>query len=751
MTGKVPVLTSSSTPQEDAESPAIEDGSFDVSAAALSALLSTLLTVPLLRLWRADLEVPFAYSGDANSHGMLIKSVLDHGWYERNPQLGAPFGQRFNDFPMPDNLHLAVAKVLGIASDSYGAVMNLYYLLGFGLAAFFAVLALRLLRVSRGVALVVGVLYAFAPYHFIRGEAQLFLASYYAVPLAVMLAMGVLGHTELFPRRAGVDGWLGRVSWRAGATLAMCVLVGSSSAYYGAFAVILVGVAVVGQGVANRDRRALVAGLTVAAAISLTVAANVAPDVLWSRSHGENTEAVFRAPGDTETYSLKLTQLLLPAAAHRVDALGATAQRYLRDFPLPSEPHPLGAVAAIGVIYLVGSAAVTLLRGSARPSTDLRMLHLGVLTIAALLAAMTGGLASLFELVFIPILRGWNRIAIFIAFLGLVAVALLLERLRERWMSGRSMRFAGVLVAVLVLGVLDQTSPDYVPNYQGNRAVFQSDDDFVKRIEAALPDDALVFQLPFVEFPEAGPLHGMIDYDHFRGYLHSSSLRWSYGGIKGRTEADWPESLANERPADVLPRLAAVGFDGVYVDRAGYVDRGRDVEAGFTEALGKEPMVSRDGRLAFFDVREFRRSFLADADEATIEGLRRDALTPVQVEWASGFYEIERRGETSWRWAASESVVELENTGSVREVQITFEVATGASEASTLTITTPGAAAEKIAVSSTSVEVTRTFELPRGASKIELSVDAPAAQPPGELRDLRMRVIDFRISTVPAK
>lgn len=719
---------------------------FDLAIAGIAAVVSLVLTVPVLRLWRADLGIPFAYSGDANSHGMLFKAVLDHGWYERNPNLAAPYVQRFNDFPMPDNLHLAVAKVMDVAFDSYGAVLNLYFLAGFGLSAFFAALVLRLIGLSRGVALVLAVLYAFAPYHFIRGEAQLFLASYYAVPLGILMALGALGHVDLFPRRAESSGWRSYVTWRAATTLGMCVLVGSSSAYYGAFAVILVAVATLGQGVGSRDRRALVVGGLVATAITLTVAANVAPDLLWARSHGSNSEAVYRAPGDTETYSLKLTQLLLPSPHHRIDALASISQRYLRDFPIPSEPHPLGAAAAAGVVYLVGLAGVTLLRG--RPRTDHLPLHLAVLTVASLLAAMTGGLASLFELVFIPILRGWNRIAIFIAFLGLAGVGLLLDGLRSRWLHRRPLAFAGVLLAVLGLGLLDQTSPAFVPDYPGIRTAFQADADFVERIEQALPAGGMVFQLPYVEFPEAGPRYGMVDYDHFRGYLHSDTLRWSYGGMKGRIEADWAASVAAAPPADALPRLAAVGFDGIYIDRAGYADQGAAVEAGITAVLGEAPQVSRNGRLSFFDLTDHRGDLLAGADAAQVRALRRDALTPVQVSFGAGFYEGEQQGESSWHWAGPTSVIELDNTASTRRtVEVAFEVATGTPAPSTLTLTLPGAGPEAVAVSSAPVSVTRVIDLPPGVSRIELSVDSPAAGPPGELRDLRLQVLDFRVST----
>jgi hypothetical protein len=39
--------------------------------------------------------------------------VLDHDWYTRNPDLGAPFGATMYDFPIPEPTHLAVIRLLG--------------------------------------------------------------------------------------------------------------------------------------------------------------------------------------------------------------------------------------------------------------------------------------------------------------------------------------------------------------------------------------------------------------------------------------------------------------------------------------------------------------------------------------------------------------------------------------------------------------------------------------------------------------
>src|SRR5882762_1816083 len=63
------------------------------------ALLSLALATGMLDLWKADLRVPFDYRGDSIVNALVVKSVMQNGWYLNIPQVGAPGHLRFHDFP----------------------------------------------------------------------------------------------------------------------------------------------------------------------------------------------------------------------------------------------------------------------------------------------------------------------------------------------------------------------------------------------------------------------------------------------------------------------------------------------------------------------------------------------------------------------------------------------------------------------------------------------------------------------------
>jgi hypothetical protein len=78
---------------------------------------------------------------------------------------------------------------------------------------------------------------------------------------------------------------------------------------------------------------------------------------------------------------------------------------------------------------------------------------------------------------------------VYIVFFAFFTVALLLERARQKFFRTRGLRvaFSVVVVALTILGLLDQSTRRFVPDYSGVKSEFLNDAEFVKRIEASVP------------------------------------------------------------------------------------------------------------------------------------------------------------------------------------------------------------------------------------------------------------------------
>jgi phosphoglycerol transferase len=697
---------------------------------AAAILFCVLFLTWLWRLWDMHARVPFLCQGDALVVEMIVKTLAENPWYLTNDRVGAPFGLELHDFPLADNLHFGLLKLITLAFPNPFAACNLYFLLTYPLTVLTGLFVLRHFGVSRPTAAVVSLLYAFLPYHVVRGIGHLPLAAYYCLPLAVMVALWVALDQGPFFRKDPLTGRWAFRPWgrRALAGLAVCLLLSANFVYYSYFTCYLLAGAGLLSAVRRRCWRPLAEAGLLVAVIGLGTLANLAPSLLYTLRNGPNTDAAARAPIEAEVYSLKLSHLVLPTPYHRVgwvaerrrqidSALGYTGN----EAALSSS---LGLFGGAGLVVLLGWVFV---RRGGRPRQRL-LTALSSLNLLALLLATTGGLSALFAVFVSPSIRAYCRISVIIAFLALFALALILDWLRERWQGRRLGRYTYLALAgaVLTFGLLDQTGAN-TPDYRGMRELIRRDGDYVRRVEASVPAGSLIYQLPFARFPEFGPVGAMQDYDHFLMYLHSKTLRWSYGAMRGRRADQWQQVVAALYPEDQLRVLSHAGFRGVHVDRLGYADRAAALGARLQQLLGVPPLVSADGRYAYYDMGRFNDRLRAGCSARQLRARRDAALNLVYPDWRPGFSSLEVLGPESWRWCSKAGDLVLENLSSQpRQVTLEFATNTGHPGASRLALSGPLLKMD-LAVSCRPTKVRQELQVPPGRHAIHFACDAPVA------------------------
>ena len=718
----------------------------DFAWALVTVVLTSVLLIPLLRLWKADLKVPFSYTGDGLFSLLVIKGVLEHGWYLENPDVGVPFGLKFYDFPLEGyNFQFLVLKLLSVFSSDPALVLNLYFLLSFPLVALSAFVVLRWLGVSSAVATVCSVLYALAPYHFLRGnEGHLFLSAYYSVPVGAYLIFSLFSDEPLFGRRIRTGSRT--FTWppkRSLFTLALCALVASAGLYYAVFTMMLLIAATMLVIITRREARTLIKGGILVGAILGVLMLNMAPSLAYRFAHGPNEAVAQRVEQESEIYALKLTPMVLPVPGHHIDALSNLADHYYRTTPLPSEgaKQSLGLIATLGFGWLL----LVALAGCLSPRWgigDGRHRWLAVLTVTAFLIGTTGGISSLFAYLVSPQIRAWARISIFIAFFAIAAVALLLDSLQRR--LGRPVLVGTLLVGVLLVGLYDQSGGAFVPDYAAAKGEYKNDAVFVETIDRRLPPRAEILQLPYVPFPENPPVNKMTDYDLVRPYIHESDLRWSYGAMKGRP-TDWQGDLADEPMKVLLASASAAGFEGIYIDRFGYPDGAAELENELHKLLKAEPLVSPNGRMSFFSLLSYKERLQSQYSPEELAELKTATLMPISASFEEGFHPLEHDGESSWRWMKRTGHITLQNPSEEpRTALLWMTLETTSPQDSTVIVSLPDGTTKRLKVSPEGTALQFRVRLRPGANEITLETDAPLTQPaPGDPRDeLALRVIE---------
>ena len=703
----------------------IKETSLYITAAALCVLILCYF----LKVWRADLRVPFFYAGDSIFWLTLTKGIVDNGWYLQNPSVGAPGGLQLYDFPAFDTAVAVIFWLFSLFTHNTAVIINLFYLLTFPLITITSLYVLRQFNLSFAPALFCSLLYAFLPYHFLRNESHLILSAYYVIPLAVLVLLWITTE-ELLPRTRKFI-----------LSVLICALLGLSGVYYPFFFCYLLLIAGAIGWLKLRSFRQFAIALVLVGITTATVAVSLSPSLVHLYRAGD-AGIMARHPGDAEQHGLKIAQLVLPITHHRIPFFDRLKERY-NEVAQVSD-GVTASLGLVGTIGFLGLLAQLLYRKELIHAERGLLRDLSVLNIFALLLGIGGGLGYLIAVLFWSGIRSYNRISVFIAFFSLMAVGLGLENVCRR--SQKHLIIVYVVLALVFVGAfLDQTTPAFIQDYDETKARFLNDQQFVNAIEASVPPGSMIFQLPYVPFPEEPPLYRMQDYDHFRGYLHSKNLRWSYGTVRGREGDRVQRSVAALPTEQFVQSLAFSNFTGIYLDRNGYEDNGAAKEAELTQTLQSKPLVSSNGRWVFFNIADYAARLRTKYSEAEWEQNKQLSFRPVLADWSGGFFELESRPGKSWRWCSSEGDLLLRNISNTpRTIKLEMAFATGHEQFDDFTIS--GLISEQLKVNSTPGLYSKTVTVPPGESVIHFRSAAKRVEAPADRRYLVFRVEDFNMT-----
>jgi hypothetical protein len=706
-----------------------------------------------LRLETADIHAPFEYDGDALLILPFVKATLERGSHWRNERLGAPGIQELHDFPVVDHLHFAVIWLIGLAVPGPFVVFNLYYLLTYPLTTLTGMFVLRRLGLSIPAAGVGGVLYAFQPYHYLRGQMHYFLAAYWVVPLTLLVALRVCqGRLPFFRREADGRYRFRPWTWDALGTVLVAAATASGGAYYAFFGCALLACAGLYAWVSLKTWRAAASTGLVLLLVFVGGLANHAPAFAYQYRYGRNSAPTARLPEEAEIYGLKLTQMLLPIPHHNWSVFAAVQSSYdsgMRPLQNANKASALGLVGATGLVGLLAAAVLPGRRGWP-------LGPLAFLAVCGVLLSTVGGVGAVFNHLVSPQVRDYSRISIYLAFLALAAACRALDRL----LNGRAGWVKWVAFpALAVIGVWDQTNSTWFRAGQaGHRteeaARFRADATFFAEVERALPGGT-VFCLPFNAYPESPSFGGgMSAYYHIRGYLHTHSLRWSFGAMKGREADLWQREVACESPAEMLPRLVARGFDGLLIDRRGYSPAEADqLTAEVSKEIGADaPRVEHPGTgEVVYDLRGYCDRLRAGRP-AEFEALCRREAEAVSVLWLDGFYSFEPFGqEWKHRWCGPKGVAVFVNpTDRPRAFRVEAVFRSEQPEFTDVRIDGGPVWTERFPVNKDSPMTSRVIVVPPGRHTVRFRGRLPDGYLSGEPRRLTFFIAQWRMTEVRA-
>jgi phosphoglycerol transferase len=600
-------------------------------------ILVLMSLILILHLWNAKLTTyPLTYGTDYSISGnnendsmqvlFYFQEMLDEGIFGNESRIGTPYTTESLDFSTGSYLFRILRTIVIKIFNNLVFAVNFIYLLGYFLAANITYYILKKLHFSRETAFVGAILYAFVPYHFFRGIAHTGYSSYWPVPLflyyCIIYMKGERGYERIENNR---------FSWENMIHITALFLMAGKGVYFAYFSCFFL-CAIVLYKLLQREEWILIKEVCFDLLLSLFFfSINCIPLIISRFKYGANSNIAIRSAGEVEYYGLKIADLLLPINDHRIKWLNGIKSKYM-SFPLTNENvyAALGIFMGIGLLWLF----IALIK---KKNVDEIVYACAVLNVFALGLACVGGFSSLIGLFFSKI-RCYNRISIYIAFFALIAALTLLERLKDK-IKLKSLKII-VLICVLGGGVFDQTSDAFIPSYKEIEENWNSDKIFINQIEEMEDDGSMIYQMPYMIYPENGPVNRMKDYSHFIGLIHSKSLKWSYGCYTGRKGDTWNKNLLKLQLQDQIKQLKILGFAGVYIDSYAYNENVESVLEQLYSIIGAEPMISNNGRLFYYTLRNYS-PYLNESDILKAK---------VFCGFENGFYSEESDGNDTWRW-----------------------------------------------------------------------------------------------------
>ena len=660
----------------------------------------------VLRLWNWNPWVPFEYASDALYTLSAAKAIAQHHLPWLNPNLGAPFGANWLDFPVFNTIDSLFLAALTLITRFPALMVNTLWLTATVVTSATACWGFLRLGLRTEIAITFGAIYALQPFTFVRGIAHLNLV-FYAVPLlatgAIELASGRFRGKE-HSRYVWIGAFLQGFGY-------------AYDAFFGCFTLLT---AAVWTYLARKSRRELGFGLAAVAALAGAAFVNLSPSLIYVAERGANPGLQYKNIAESEVYALKLRQLFTPIPDNPYPPLRAVERR-IREAHFLGETENatsrLGTVGSIGLLYLFGVALMACFGATVSPVAGASA---GLAT-AAVLLATTGGFGALFNVFVSPDIRAYNRIIVFISFFALAGLGDWLTRVsREKiprvWV-------ALVCVALAFFAAYDQAVVTGYLDYSGRGKSFNGDREYVARVEAMIPQGGSVFELPFRDFPLDTPHLRMNVYEEAVPYIHSRGSRWSWGAMSER-EGQWNMETAAMPVPRMLARLKQQGIAAVWLDRGGYREE-ESPEAALTAALGA-PLNSPDGQIGLFLMRTY-----AAPPDTTAEP------DPLFVFYSTGFYPPESAGGDHWRWCGKVGRIDFSNpSGRPRTVQFSMMLETGHAEAAPFEVSVAGKV-ERLMVSSTGAGYAHIMTIP---AKGDVRMMIRAGCEPVETRPSDVRV-----------
>lgn len=513
-----------------------------------------------------DFKIPVTYDGGDAFSGIAAMKMKMMG---DNYRMGWPYYEDVTKYsPVFNMLSRIGSGVIGIFIDDYFVGQNIFLFLIPTANVLVCYFVFNSLKIRKWLSLLGAFIYGFCPYVQMRMYLHQDLAAVECIPIIFMICIWLYEEDDFakpmrhyFKNKKNV--LLVVLSW---------MIANNGIVYYPFFSCFIVLVTGVLVCVREKTIRKISSSFMVIANIVFWLFIGFLPAIKGMLvGYGDvATNGTTRDAYRSTLYGLDIRSLLLSPKGFGIKNL-LPLYGYLFEFDKEQYYAYLGIIGIIGFFVLL----FFLFYGNFNEDRIVnRILLLSKINIMLLLLGTSCGLGVIVA-IFIPFIASYNRISIFIMFASVLTMVLVGEHFLDKSLMNRkkSILIVAVIVVLSLLSFVEQMrSYNHFSDtlLEDNSTKLAQDKTFFAKVEESAGTNSMVFVLPYMSAFENLQQGNIYDYDHYRGYLNTNTIRWSYGAVNGRKNDVWYKNTSELEPDAMINELRDKGFAGIYINVDGY-------------------------------------------------------------------------------------------------------------------------------------------------------------------------------------
>lgn len=556
------------------------------------------------------INTPYVYSvGDETGYYFTLKQINDTGWNWDYSRVGAPFDYKYNfsfagNYTM--NADLFVILIISLFTDNIAVILNIFLVIIFPLSGLCSYITCRNLKLNYLFSVLCSIVFALSPYEFWRIGGHMNLVMCCFVPFSILLCVWAVSskNDDFLAFKKGF--------FKKGkniATIVLCILIANNGiGYYSIFTCYFLLITTIYILLKRENKHLALVPVKMIAFIGTAFVIEIIPSIVDSIL--SKTELTERAMVESELYGLKIAQLFIPMNSHGIDIIQKIIDTYNNNMVCINE-NVSSYLGIAGIIGFLLTLVISICADKINEERQDTLRLLSNLNIFAILLGTIGGFSALISFVF-HFLRGYNRISIFILFISLLSLFIFIQNAVDRKNStahGSRFKAAAITLSccLCLISVFDQlpTFGARDEQMQMYSQTYYSDHDFFENMEQDLGENASVFQLPYQVF-EGPPINQMSAYEHFKGFVHSDTLKWSFGAAPNSIEDMWWKRVSSMPAEDMINTICEAGMKAIYINAKAYTEAELvQLEQSIESVIQQPPVVSSDGVNIYYSLNKF--------------------------------------------------------------------------------------------------------------------------------------------------